>query len=246
MKKNKLDVIAYVNDSLIEKAENYTVPKRKKARFAWVAAAACLCFIIAVYAKMNPPTETGEMGGSLGGPLNESILDGDKKCPIIPYTVPENYPVSSLYYLSKPLNDDIRKFIEEDRSIKMYEEMKKVKVNPDVAMAPFFLSKEEEMSSYLLPVMKDGRIIDFIHIVQSSDGKIAWLYTESDAALLNALSVYTSESSPLSVVAYGGIGYYVIGNKAYKHDGFLMMGITELPMIDYGKTDASVHVIELR
>lgn len=47
MKKDQLDTIGYIDDQLIEKAENYTVIKKKNIWVKFGAMAACLCLVIA-------------------------------------------------------------------------------------------------------------------------------------------------------------------------------------------------------
>ena len=45
MKKNKLDTIGYIDDQLVEKADKYSVEKKKNAWVKWCAMAACLCLV---------------------------------------------------------------------------------------------------------------------------------------------------------------------------------------------------------
>lgn len=46
MKKNKLDIIGYVDDQLVEKAEKYRSAKKKNIWVKWSALAACLCLVL--------------------------------------------------------------------------------------------------------------------------------------------------------------------------------------------------------
>ena len=46
MKKDKLDTIGYIDDQLVEKADKYSVAKKKNAWVKWCAMAACLCLVV--------------------------------------------------------------------------------------------------------------------------------------------------------------------------------------------------------
>ena len=49
MKKNKLDAIGFIDDQLVEKADEYTGVKKKNTWVKWGAMAACLCLVVAVF-----------------------------------------------------------------------------------------------------------------------------------------------------------------------------------------------------
>ncbi|HJJ47187.1 MAG TPA: hypothetical protein O0X32_02925 [Methanocorpusculum sp.] len=54
MKNNKLDAIGYVDDHLVEKAENYSAAKKRNTWIKWASIAACLCLVVgAVFAISN-------------------------------------------------------------------------------------------------------------------------------------------------------------------------------------------------
>jgi len=46
MKKDKLDTIGYIDDQLVEKADKYSVAKKKNAWVKWFAMAACICLVV--------------------------------------------------------------------------------------------------------------------------------------------------------------------------------------------------------
>lgn len=53
MKKNKLDAIGFIDDQLVEKADEYTGVKKKNTWIKWGAMVACLCLVVAVFPSVS-------------------------------------------------------------------------------------------------------------------------------------------------------------------------------------------------
>lgn len=57
MKKDKLDIIGYIDNQLIEKAESYISSKKKNTWIKWSAMVACLCLVVGGLFTINRPVE---------------------------------------------------------------------------------------------------------------------------------------------------------------------------------------------
>ena len=70
MKKNKLDAIGFIDDQLVEKADEYTGVKKKNTWIKWGAMAACLCLVVGAVMVFHQPkytTMTGDPIKEAGG-----------------------------------------------------------------------------------------------------------------------------------------------------------------------------------
>ena len=75
MKKNQLDCMAYVDDRLIEKVENYVGAKKRNTWMKWGAIAACLC-LVAVGAATIIPKFSRDAGTGGKQPISGGIDEG--------------------------------------------------------------------------------------------------------------------------------------------------------------------------
>lgn len=221
-----LDVLEKVDDKYIQEAEPEAKTTRKaQAWTKWMVVAASLCIVVFAISKI-PVVK--EMGSHM---LNNK---NDDMCQVIKFDVPQTYSVSSLYYLSKPVDESIKEYIVEN----------KINVNPEDGISVSNFSSEEDEINYWFPVIIDGRISEFVYISQTMDGTIVCGYSESDADMVEALSVYTSSDNPMSIVVYGNYAYFVIGNKAYINSAHHSKS-TEIPKPVYTEAEVQQHILDL-
>lgn len=220
-----LDAFGNVDEDYIKEADpkvkgTHKVPAWTK----WVTVAACLCVVFAI-SKVPLVKETG------------SYMQGNKSddmCQVIKFDVPQEHSVSSLFYLSKPIDETIAEYIVENN----------IYVNPENGISVSYPSLEEDRIHYWFPVINNGRITKFVYIGKSDDGVIGWGYSEGDADIIEALSVYTSIDNPMSLVAYGNFVYFVIGNNAYISSAY-NCNLTEIPKPVYTESEVQQHILDL-
>lgn len=221
-----LDVFGKVDEEYIKEADPEVKTKFKVPVWIKLAAvAACLCLVVFT---VHIVPQVKEMG---------SYMQGNKKddmCRVIKFDVSKDYHVSSLYYLSKPIDENIKKYIEEN----------KINVNPEAGIFVSYLTSEEDELNYWFPVINDGRISEFVYISQTMDGTIGCGYSDSDVDIIEALSVYTSADNPMYIVVYGNYAYFVIGNNAYINSAHYSK-LTEIPKLVYTETEVQQHILDL-
>lgn len=221
-----LDVLGKVDEKYIKEADPEVKATRKALAWTkWAAVAACLCIVVFAISKV-PLVK--EMGSHMHG--NKS----DDMCQVIKFDVPQDHSVSSLYYLSKPIDESIKEYIVEN----------KINVNPEDGISVSYLSPEEGELNYWFPVINNGRITEFVYIGKTTDGTIGCGYSESDTDIIEALSVYTSIDNPMSIVVYGDYVYYVIGNNAYINSAHYSK-LTEIPKPVYTESEVQQHILDL-
>ncbi len=221
-----LDVLEKVDEKYIKEADpEVKVTRKAPAWTKWTAVAACLC-IVAFAISQIPLVK--EMGSHMLGNKNDGM------CQVIKFDVPQAHSVSSLYYLSKPIDESIKEYIVEN----------KINVNPEDGISVSYLSSEEDEINYWFPVINDGRISEFVYISQTMDGTIGCGHSESDTDMVEALSVYTSADNPMSIVMYGNYAYFVIGNNAYINSAHYSK-LTEIPKPVYTESEVQQHILDL-
>lgn len=163
-------------------------------------------------------------------PEDDGIEDPIK---VIEFEVPENYSVSSLYYMSCAVNTDIQEFIKEHN----------LGLDPDTGI--FVYSPSEDSRQYWFPSVSKGRVSGFTYCGQAANGKIACSFSLSDAEVFEALSVYTSKDTPMYITSYNGYCYYIIGENAYINSE-CNSGLTEIPNININEKESTMHVLNLQ
>ncbi|MCF0122689.1 MAG: hypothetical protein HUJ67_01105 [Ruminiclostridium sp.] len=221
-----LDVLGMVDEKYIKEADPEVKAKRKTPAWTkWTAVAVCLCLAVFAISKAPLIKETGSPGPG---------TNNNDMCQVIKFDVPQDYAVSPLYYLSKPIDESIKEYIAGNN----------INVNLENAISVSYLLPEENEVNYWFPVVNNGRINRFVYIGKTKDGTIGWGYSESDTDIIEALSVYTSVDNPMSIVVYGDFAYYVIGDNAYINST-LYSKLTEIPKPIYIESEVQQHILDL-